>query len=67
MEIMSQQQITRAVEDVLSRDDDPITKVQSIVDLGIDEELATDIVERYQIGQQAVVYYERLPSSDDNW
>lgn len=51
----------RDVEAILWRDDDPISKVQQLVDLGMTEEDADDIVERYQIGQSAVVYYEQLP------
>ncbi|HSX15123.1 MAG TPA: hypothetical protein VLE72_04470 [Candidatus Saccharimonadales bacterium] len=63
MELEDRGRTRRSVEDVLARDEDPIAKVQDIVDLGFDEEVANDIVERYQIGQSQVVYYEQLPGS----
>ncbi len=47
------------------RDEDPIAKVQQMIDLGVDEDTASDIVERYQIGQQSTIYYEQLPLSFD--
>lgn len=49
------------VEDILASKHDPITKVRQMMALGIGEEVAEDIVERYQLGQQIPVYYERLP------
>lgn len=51
----------RLIDQVLGLDVDPITKVQQLVDMGLDEEASARIVERYQIGQQSVVYYEQLP------
>lgn len=54
-------QSERQLEEILFSDVDPVMKVQHIVDLGFDEEAASDIVERYQIGQQSPVYYEQLP------
>ncbi len=53
--------IERALQEILFLDVDPVMKVQQIINLGFDDETATDIVERYQIGQQAPVYYEQLP------
>lgn len=61
MELENQAQILRQVEEILFGDADPIAKVQDLVDLGFDEEAASDIVERYQIGQADIVYYEQLP------
>lgn len=54
----------RKIEEVLWRDEDPIKKVQQLVDLGLPEEVADTLVERYQIGQSSVVYYEQLPLKD---
>ena len=48
------------IESILLLDEDPVAKVQQIVDLGLEEEEANDIVGRYQIGQQTAVYYEQL-------
>lgn len=61
MELENQRQTLRAVEDILMADDDPIAKVQDLVDIGFEEAAASDIVERYQIGQSDIVYYEQLP------
>lgn len=55
----------KRLEDVLYSDTDPVSKVQQIVDLGYDEEVASEIVERYQIGQHTPVYYERLDFEDE--
>lgn len=54
-------QSERLLEEVLFSDADPVLKVQRLINIGFDEEVANDIVERYQIGQNAPVYYERLP------
>lgn len=48
------------VEQVLLSSLDPVSKVRRIIALGLDEEEASDLVERYQIGQMTPVYYERL-------
>jgi hypothetical protein len=61
MELENQGEVLRQVEEILFADEDPIAKVQNLVDLGFDEEAASTIVERYQIGQTDVVYYEQLP------
>lgn len=50
----------RRLEDVLYSDNDALTKVVQIMQLGYDEEVASEMVERYQVGQYAPVYYERL-------
>ncbi len=50
----------RRLEEILFSSADPVTKVQQIVRLGFDPEVADEIVERYQIGTQSPVYYERL-------
>lgn len=55
----------KRLEDVLYSDADPVSKVQQIIDLGYDEEVASEIVERYQIGQHTPVYYERLEFEDE--
>lgn len=52
-------------EDILMSNEDPITKVQELIDLGYDEEDATELVNRMQIGQlDPLVYYERLDFTD---
>lgn len=51
------------LERVLISSHDAITKVRQIMTLGFDQEVAEDIVERHQLGQQMPVYYERLPLS----
>jgi hypothetical protein len=50
----------RRLEEILFSNTDPVTKVQHIIRLGFDPEVADEIVERHQIGTQAPVYYERL-------
>ncbi len=49
-----------AVEGVLGSEDTPLNKVQRIMHMGIEEETAEFLVERYQIGQVTPVYYEML-------
>ncbi len=48
------------ITEILFSSTDPVSKVQQIVRLGFDPEVADEIVERHQIGTQAPVYYERL-------
>jgi hypothetical protein len=55
----------RDLERVLVSGLDPVTKVQRIMDMGVEEDEANDMVEKYQIGQMAPVYYERLSFDDD--
>jgi hypothetical protein len=45
----------RRLEEILMSGADPVTKVRHIMGLGFAEE-----VERYELGQRAPVYYERL-------
>lgn len=51
----------RMIEDILFSGEDPIAKIQQIVSLGVDEDQAIDVVERYQSVQLEPTYYERLP------
>lgn len=53
------------LEKVLVSGLDPVTKVQRIMDLGVEEDEANDMVEKYQLGQMAPVYYERLNFDED--
>lgn len=62
----SEQEVMMQIEDILFSDEDPIAKVQEMVKMGFDEEVANDIVERYQIGQSSVIYYEQLPKYGDH-
>jgi hypothetical protein len=50
----------RRLEEILMSGADPVTKVRHIMGLGFAEEVADEIVERYELGQRAPVYYERL-------
>lgn len=54
----------RRLEEILFSSINPATKVQYIIRLGFDPEVADEIVERHQIGTQAPVYYERLDFAD---
>jgi hypothetical protein len=54
----------RRLEEILFSNAAPEVKVQQIVRLGFDQEVADEIVERHQIGTQAPVYYERLDFAD---
>jgi hypothetical protein len=54
----------RRLEEILFSNTDPVSKVQQIIRLGFDPEVADEIVERHQIGTQAPVYYERLDFAD---
>jgi hypothetical protein len=65
MELENERETQRQVEEILLTDEDPIAKVQDLVDIGFEEETANDIVERYQIGQSSVIYYEQLPQYRD--
>jgi len=65
MESISKKLRRQLIEQVLALDDDPIAKVRQLIRMGVDEEDATNIVERYQIGQRSVVYYEQLPLGVD--
>ena len=55
----------REMEEILLSERDPVTKVKNIMALGIDEDEAYEIVEKYQIGQMQPLYYERLEFEED--
>jgi hypothetical protein len=55
----------RKIEEVLLSERDPVTKVQQIMRLGLEEEEANELVARYQIGQLTPVYYERLAFEEE--
>jgi hypothetical protein len=52
------------LEEILYSNADPVSKVQQIIRLGFDPEVADEIVERHQMGTQSPVYYERLDFAD---
>lgn len=54
----------RRLEEILFSSTDPVSKVQQIIKLGFDPEVADEIVERHQIGTQSPVYYESLDFAD---
>ncbi len=57
----------RRLEEILFANTDPVSKVQQIIRLGFDPEVADEIVGKYQIGQQAnsYEYFEKLREYDD--
>jgi hypothetical protein len=64
---MNQQNHThqeQRLEEILFSNIDAASKAQGIIRLGFDPEVADEIVERYQAGAQAPVYYERLDFAD---
>jgi hypothetical protein len=54
----------RRLEEILFSSTDPVSKVQQIIRLGFDPEVADEIVERHQTGTQAPAYYESLDFAD---
>lgn len=51
---------------VLFSNEPPNEKVRQIIKLGYDDEVASDLVERYYYGRQMPVYYEKLGAPDYN-
>ena len=60
----NQAQQEQRLDEILFSNVDPLTKVQHIVNLGFDPEVADEIVELHQAGPKAPVYYERLDFAD---
>jgi len=52
------------LDEVLFSNIDALSKVQHIIKLGFDPEVADEIVERHQSGTRAPIYYERLDFAD---
>ncbi len=52
------------LDEILFSNVDDVSKVQHIMKLGFDAEVADEIVERHQTGSRAPVYYERLDFAD---
>jgi hypothetical protein len=52
------------LDEILFSNIDPLSKVQHIINLGFDPEVADEIVERHQTGSRESVYYERLDFAD---
>ncbi|HVQ44857.1 MAG TPA: hypothetical protein VMT30_07925 [Candidatus Saccharimonadia bacterium] len=52
------------IDEILFSNTDSLSKVQSIMRLGFDAEVADEIVERHQVGTRTPVYYERLDFAD---
>lgn len=59
--IMQQEQ---RLDEILFSNIDDVSKVQQIIRLGFDPEVADEIVEHHQMGAQSPVYYERLDFAD---
>ncbi len=55
----------RRLEEILFSNIDPISKVQQIIKLGFDPEIADQLVERHQMGAREPVYYERLTMDNE--
>ena len=53
------------LEEILFSNIDAVSKVQAIIKLGFDPEIADELVGRHQLGTQAPVYYESLFFPDD--
>jgi len=61
--IMSERDVVwqeRRLDEILYSNTDSTAKVQQIMRLGFDEEIASELVERHQAGTQIPVYYETL-------
>ncbi len=52
------------LDEILFSNIDSLSKVQHIINLGFDPEVADEIVERHQTGSREAVYYERLDFAD---
>ncbi len=50
----------RRLEEILYSNVDAADKVQQVMRLGFDEEIANELVERHLVGSQTPVYYESL-------
>jgi hypothetical protein len=50
----------RRLEEILFANTDAASKVQQVMRLGFDEEIAGELVERHEIGSQMPIYYETL-------
>jgi hypothetical protein len=57
----------KRLEEILFSNISPVAKTQQIVKMGFDQEIAEEIVTRYQIGQHAPVYYERIDGFADDF
>ena len=57
----------RRLEEILFSNIDPVSKVQQIIKLGFDPEVADQLVERHQIGSQIPVYYETLSFDEEGY
>lgn len=55
----------RRLEEILFSNTDAVSKVQQIVRLGFDPEVADELVERHQVGSQMPAYYETLDFDKD--
>ena len=54
----------KRLEEILDSNINAISKVQRVIHLGFEPEVADEIVERHQLGAMAPVYYETLVFSD---
>jgi hypothetical protein len=52
------------LDEILFSNTGDLDKVQQIIKLGFDEEVADEIVERHLVGTKAPVYYETLHFAD---
>lgn len=58
----------KRLEEILDSNLDALSKVQQVIHLGFEPEVADEIVERHQLGSMTPVYYETLvfDNSDDD-
>ncbi len=56
----------KRLEEILDSNIDAISKVQQVIRLGFEPDVADEIVERHQLGSRAPVYYETLVFDDND-
>jgi hypothetical protein len=54
----------KRLEEILDSNIDAISKVQQVIRLGFEPEIADELVERHQLGSKAPIYYETLIFKD---
>ncbi len=59
-----EQQRVEQLEEILFSNEIPTEKVQRVIRLGYDEEVASEMVERVQTGNRLPLYYEVLGNFD---
>ena len=55
----------KQTEEILMSRLNPMEKVKQLMHMGLDEEDADEVVEKYQMGQMVPVYYEKLDFNEE--